>query len=213
MQNKRHMQFAVFGDSPFWSIYIFQSKIEGQYCSYQGARILTPTFSSESEYSMIGNISLTADINYWHTLTKRGGYLKRRQGRINLGHFHCLALLLYPALWPLAYIRHRARFSQFYPRDLNGRDLLKATTVIILAAKSGTLLNLLWKPDGLGVDPNFTQCGQACRYSAQHLLKEADFWIHFTLIIIAIFIVLWGNVHCRLLQETRFVCNCLRSPH
>ena len=106
--------------------------------------------------------------------------MKRRQGRINLGHFHCLALLLYPALWPLAYIRHRARFSQFYPRDLNGRDLLKATTVIILAAKSGTLLNLLWKPDGLGVDPNFTQLGQACQYSTQHLLKEADFWIHFT---------------------------------
>ena len=64
MQNKRHMQFAVFGQSPFCSIYIFQQKIEGKYFSYQGARILTPTFSSESEHSMIGNISLTADINY-----------------------------------------------------------------------------------------------------------------------------------------------------
>ena len=48
---------------------------------------------------------------------------------------------------------------------LMGRDLLKATAVIILAAKFATLLNLYGSRMTLVVHPNLTQRGQACRYT------------------------------------------------
>ena len=46
-----------------------------------------------------------------------------------------------------------------------GRDLLKVTAVIILAAKFATLLNLYGSRMTLVVHPNLTQRGQACRYT------------------------------------------------
>ena len=48
---------------------------------------------------------------------------------------------------------------------LMGRDLLKATAVIILAAKFATLLNLYGSRMTLVVHPNLTQLDQACRYT------------------------------------------------
>ena len=94
-------------------------------------------------------------------VTKRGDL----KGRINLGHFHCHWGPLY-GLWP---ILRRARFSQFYPRDLNGRDLPKAAAVIILVAKLATLLNLYGCHTISVVLPNFTKCGQAWGYTVFHI--------------------------------------------